>query len=400
MSDQSSHQVNLIDLLAFVMRWRKVLIISMITAGVIVAVISFIVPPKYRSVAVVKGSEAADELGGFISSKLAELGGIGGFAPSLGEVPGEMLLTILRSRWMSETVIREFDLAKVYGAEDEPIEDIIDIFKDRSSFDLDAPTQTVEIMMDDRDPQRAKNLVDFIVDQLDDRNQEFNRIQAGKERQFIGARLADSQNYLAMLEDSLTRFQLATGVLDIEEQLKATIQAAAVLEAKKMTTQVELEMYSKIFDENNPTVEMSRIKLASIDSSLQALIRSRGEDEGLDFIIPLADTPEQGMIYLRLIRDIEVHQILVAFLLQKHEQSRIDEIRNTPTLIRVDMPVVATKRIWPRRGMMVILAVAAAFIFASAVCLIVEFFRRAAADPAHAHYQSFQNLKSSVRRRR
>jgi uncharacterized protein involved in exopolysaccharide biosynthesis len=397
MSDNRSHEVNLLDLIAFVLRWRTFLFTIMVVVCVAVGIVSMFLTPMYRSEAVIRASEKSSEgLGGLLASKLSGLGGIG-FAPAMGELPGEVLVSVLRSRWMAERAIKELSLREAYRMPKAPIDDVIAVFKQRSHFELEPRAQTVLVYADDADPSRAQAMTEFLVNTLDARNSELKSAAARREREFIGQRLEEAKQTLVLLEDSLSRFQMETGVLDLEEQVKATIGAAATLEAQRLALQSEWEMSQQLLAPGNPELVGIRLRLASLDSSLQQLVvRKREADRDFDFLIRLKDTPAQGLAYLRLMRDIEIQQTLVALFIQKYETAKIDEQRNTPTVLRLDPPSAATKRVWPRRGLMVGVAALAALVFGTAAALIIEFFRRAASDPSHPQYGHVMRVRESL----
>lgn len=401
MADETRHQVNLLDFLAFLLRWRVFLITLIIATSAIVAGISFIVRPKYRSTAIVRGTEESNKsLAGLLGSKMSSLAGVAGFTAGFGEVPGELLIAILKSRWMSEQAIAEFQLARVYRMEKQPIEDVIKTFLARTQYELDEESQAVIIKVDDEDTGRAKRIADFLVTKLDGRNQELRVVNAKREREFVGQRLDEARIQLAALEDSLMRYQESTGIVLIEEQAKATIGAAAVLEAQRLATISELEMKSMIFGSTNAETGLIRIRLASLDSSIARLSQNRGGPiNGQSLMLDLQDAPHQGMTFLRFKRDIEIQQVLMAILLQQFEQARIDEHRNTPTIVILDPAVEATQRIWPKRGMMVLIAAMGSFIFGVVIALVIEFFRDAG-KPGHVHYSSVQQIQAALQRRR
>jgi uncharacterized protein involved in exopolysaccharide biosynthesis len=400
MSDNRSHEVNLLDLIAFVLRWRVFLITAVLSVAAVVGVISFLLPPKYRSTAVVRGAETQSQgLGSLVASKLASLGGIAGVVSPLGELPGELLIAILQSRWMYENAITAHDLRKLYGLENAPIEDVVSVLKSRTRFDFIAPSQTVKISVDDRDPQRAQTLASFFVDALDRRNSELRSSNAKRQREFVGQRLDEAKGRLTQLEDSLARFQIESGVLNLEEQVRATIGAAAALEAERLALESELEMNRQLYDAQSSVAEFIRLRLSAIETTLSRLsAKKNGADRNFDFLLHLKDAPEQGLTYLRLMRDIEVQQILVALLLQQYEQASLDEKRNTPTILRLDPPTLAARRVWPRRGLMVGVAAFATLILACAFAMIRESVRKAAADPGHPQHQRFQNIREALRR--
>jgi uncharacterized protein involved in exopolysaccharide biosynthesis len=114
-------------------------------------------------------------------------------------------------------------------------------------------------------------------------------------------------------------------------------------------------------------------------------------------MLRLRDVPAQGLQFLRLKRDIEIQQLLTAYLIQQFEQARVEELRNTPTLVRIDPPTLAARRIWPKRGMMVVVAFAGALFFATMLAFLLDFFQRAGADSTHPQYKTLENLRQSWR---
>jgi tyrosine-protein kinase Etk/Wzc len=283
----------------------------------------------------------------------------------------------------------------VYAAGDAPIEDIIDILKAHTSFEIEPQANTLSIEVDDESPERARDMSLFYMEQLDAMNSQINTVRAEKERAFMGFRLAEARDTLAMYEDSMRTFQTKTGVLDIEEQVKATVQASAKLEAEKLITQAEYELSKQIFDPGSPEIDLLKMKLKGMDASLATLIQSRDPDVAPDFMVRLMDSPEQGMQYLRLFREIEVQQLVVLYLTQQYEQQKVESVRNTPTLSIIQNPVPGTKKVWPRRGLMVILAAFGTFVFASAIGLSVDFLRNAASDPSHPQHDRMRKLRQS-----
>ncbi len=401
MPDDSRHQVNLLDFFAFLLRWRRFIAASVFLVVLTVTVIVYLVPVRYKSTAVVRPQESGDQgIGSLIASKMGTLGGLANLVPSLGgNSPLEMYMSILKSRWMAERVIEHFGLRSVYKMQKGPIEDVIEALASRTMFDKEELSTDMYIQVEDHDPVRARDMAQFYADQLDKRNQELKSLAASSEKEFVGHRLDDERARLAALEDSLYSFQLETGVLNIEEQIKATIQASAALEAQRLATEVEFEMNRQMLGLENPETEFTRYKLASIDSSIRALLHASNSSR-TDFLLSIDEVPAQGRIYLRLLREIEIQQLLVGYLLQQYEQAKIAELRNTPTLLRLDPPALATRKVWPRRGLMIVIGGFGTFVFASVVALFLEMVARASRDPRDPQHQPLLNIRESWSRRR
>ncbi|MBI5059378.1 hypothetical protein HZB60_06310 [candidate division KSB1 bacterium] len=398
MADQTRDQVNLLSLLAFLSHWRRFILTAAFSVAIITAVISLIVPPIYKSTAVVRNQQTQEMgIGTLISGKLGGLGGLGalaGMSQIFGEKPEEVAVAILQSRWMSERVISKFDLRTVYKIKKAPIEDVIKELHANTTFTVDDGANNISIVVEDKSAQRAREMADYYVEQLDLRNQELRSQKARQERDFVGQRLSDEQLRLRQKEDSLFQFQTETGVLDIEEQVKATIQTAAAMAAERLKTKAELELCEKIYGPAGSETGFAKIRLASIDSTIQSLIRS-DEMAEKDFLIPMQSIPEEGRTYLRLMRDIEIQQMLVGFILQQYEQSKIEEQRNTPTIVRVDPPYEATKRSWPKRSVMVLMAFTITFIFSSMIAKLIDYFTKASRDPMHAQHGNVAAIRQA-----
>jgi hypothetical protein len=156
-------------------------------------------------------------------------------------------------------------------------------------------------------------------------------------------------------------------------------------------------MNKEILGSQNPETEFSRLRLASIDSSVNSV--THGSETGRDaLLLDIDEVPAQGMTYLRLMRDLKIQEMLVAYLLEQHEQARIEELRNTPTLEVIEPPVEGTKRVWPRRGFMVTIAFLGTFVFASAIALLVEMLTLAVDNPEHPQHVHVQNIRQSWKR--
>lgn len=398
MPDDSRHQVNLLDFFAFLLRWRTFLVTVALAVSILVGVTVFLLPPRYRSTAIIRSQESNEQgIGSLIASKLGALGGLANFATSLSEVPEEMYISILESRWLSERVIDEFNLRSVYKMKHAKIEDVIKTLLTNTRFDLDELSGNLIIWAEDNDPKRARAMAVFYVDQLDARNRELRSVAATREREFVEQRLTEERSRLTAYEDSLYSFQIATGVLNVEEQVKATIQVTAALEAQRLATQSEVEMTRTILGEANPETQYAKYKLASIDSTIQALVHSTNGG-GDNFLLGLEEVPMHGMTYVRLMRDIEIQQLLVGYLLQQYEQARITELRNTPTLTRIDPPAEPTKRVWPHRGLLVVIAFLGSSVFAIAIAMLIEMFTNATKDPTHPQHAHVRNIMISWKR--
>ncbi len=354
MANQKTDSISLFDILAFLIRWRRVWIPSMLIGGIAVGIYAFTATPFYRSTAIVRGIENnSGGLGGLLASKLAGLGNLGGFATSMGEIRGDFYLVLLRERTMGEKVVEKFNLRDRLKMPNAPIEDVLDAWKARIYHKFEPTPNTVKISVDDPDPKFAQSVVEFYVESLDLRLLELGTVKARKEREFAGQRLEEARSTLYALEDSMSAFQRRSGIFNLEEQAKATVQAVAAVQAERMLARADFELKQKLFTSENPELQIARMKLAGLDSSLYYLNTAPESPAERDYLLRFDAATEDGKTYLRLYRDIELYSLLMALLTQQFEQAKMDETRNTPTLAIVEPATLGTKRVSPNRAMLI-----------------------------------------------
>ncbi|MCB1059517.1 MAG: hypothetical protein KDB65_04735 [Calditrichaeota bacterium] len=399
MSDKSSDSINLLDILSFLVRTRKVWLPSMLVCAVAIGIYAFVATPQFRSAAIVRGVEnKSSSFGSMLASKLAGLGNLGGFSGGLGEVRGEYYLMLMRERSMSTKVVEKFDLRTKLKLPDAPIEDVIDAWRSHVYLEYEGTTSTILIQVDDADPEFAKQVVEFYISELDKRMRELESTKARKEREFAESRLDEARTNLYSLEDSMSSFQRNTGIFDLEEQAKATVQAAAAVEAQRLLARAEYDLKKKIFAGDNPELNLAKLKLAGLDSSLAYLTSEKEDPAERDFLLRIDSATEDGKTYLRLYRDIELHSIMVAVLTQQYEQARMDEARNTPTMAIVEPPSVGTKRVAPKRTMLVALGALIGLMFGLVYASFAELVR-AMSVPGNPNHDKYLALRRSWRGR-
>jgi len=326
----------------------------MLIAGIAVGIYAFAATPLYRSVAIVRGVEnKAGGFGSLLASKLSGLGNLGGFAASMGEVRGDYYLMILRERSMGEKVVEKFNLRERLKMEQAPIEEVLDAWSNRVYFKYEPATSCVRIHVNDKDPNYAKEIVNFYIEELDNRLRAIESLKARKEREYASERLDEARATLYALEDSMSNFQRKSGIFNLEEQAKATVQAAAAVQAERLLARAEYELKLKLFSSDNPELNLAKMKLAGLDSSLSYMNNNPDNPSERDFLLRFDAATEDGKTYLRLYRDIELYSLLMALLTQQYEQAKMDEARNTPALAVVEPASIGSKRVSPKRTMLI-----------------------------------------------
>jgi len=311
------------------LKWRWFIGINFIAVVLITYGITLLLPEWYKSDSVVlpprdKGPGSLAGLG-----NIAQMVGIGGPAGLLGHQELYSYMSILKSRSLQEQIIREFNLMEVYKIDDESLEDALDELRSNINFEIDEEGALV-ISVYDRDPQRAADMANRFVELLHVRNTELGVSEARARRQFVERRLDENKIELARLEQKVEDFQKEHGFIILPEQLDAGSSTLANLYGIQAVKELEKEVYEEIFGVDNPMYQKAVTELSVINRRM-------------------ANLPEQTVTSLRIFRELLIQQKIHEFLMPILEEARLEELRDTPTVLVLDSAVPAEEKSRPKR---------------------------------------------------
>ena len=284
----------------------------------------------------------------------------------------------MQSRTVKEYMVNKFNLVDRYKQRD--IEFAMEAFEEKMELEV-TEEGTLEILIIDKDPLVAKQMVSEALFMLDQINQNIG-MEAGKyNREFLEKRLNQNKHDLEKAEFALKIFQEKTGIIDLVAQLSSTMQMSAqaynsIFEAytalylKKIETETELAVAKTTLSINNPTImqleklldeqvfqlEQLMIKL---DEKLQYLLSNITPTQvdavpNIEFSVSFNSLPSLGLENGRLIREVELQSTIQELLIPQFEQAKLEETKNIPTLQVIDKPKVAINKVKPKRALIVI----------------------------------------------
>jgi capsule polysaccharide export protein KpsE/RkpR len=341
----------------------------------------FILDPIFLSKAKLKSSNSSGGLSSLISQSLPDLGDIGDLAGGIGGGSSSKALAlyenILLSRRCVEETINKFGLMDAYKIE--KMEDAVKLFRtELIVIEKDKPAGTLEIGIYDKDPVKAKDMVQFLVDQLNKLNTELNVQDAKNHRVFIEGRAEIIKEDLKKTEDKMEEYQNKYGIAP-DLMVKAVTQSQIQLEVDIKTEEVKLDLLKKMVSPNEPEVISQQNK---IDALKKQLAQTQNSNFG-DDLLSLKGSPSKIIEYIRLARNIEIQNKLLAFITPVLEQAKIEENNKTPSLLILDYPNVPDKKAKPKRVYIVL-----ALTFIAFICAYLYFYIR----------YKFKELKAEYRR--
>lgn len=230
--NNKSHKFDLLDIVHFLIRWRKPLLGFSMAGAVIAAVTSLLLPSKYQSQAVVFPSSNGSFSGAFLSEITSKDINMDPLAFGQEE-HAEQLLQILQSDYVRSSVINQFKLMEHY--EINPSSKGADLKlakKYEGNVKIKRNQYTaIEVTVTDKDPQFAADIANAIVAYADSAKTNMLRKYAQKALNDMEIYLAQKAVYIEEVKDSLNSLG-AQGIIAPDEQVKGLMEQMVIASTK------------------------------------------------------------------------------------------------------------------------------------------------------------------------
>lgn len=363
-------------LLDLMFRWRRLLLVNAFVAIIVTfAVLKIFFPNWFMASTSIMPPEkdvgGLNIMGGMLPSGLSSLLGGGGLAlPGLA-TPSDLYASVLRSKSVTMAVIRKNNLKEIYKA-DLDIDALMEL-GNRTSV-MVQPEGIIVLSYEDTDPQRAANVANTYIEELNRVNQENLVFKAKAMRQFIEERLKGSIRDLTDAEDALKEFQEEHNAVALDEQVKASINAIADLRGQLMLAEIELGVMKKSLSPDNARYKNQEFKIEQIKMQLDKLEKGDSAAQDTSILnVPMTEAPELGLEYARLMRELKIQETIFELLKQQYEQAKIQEMKDTPTVQVLDAARPPEKKSRPPRVALSVLAGMLSFGMTFFFVIVFEF---------------------------
>jgi capsule polysaccharide export protein KpsE/RkpR len=327
-------------------------------------VVALLLPKEYVSGARIMPPEQ----GGNTAAMLAALvgkgsaGGLAGLAGSLlgSKNSGALFVALLHSGTVSGHLIDRFDLQRVYHKRYR--EDAAKRLSHLTKITEDPKSGVITIAVTDETRERARDLAQGYLDELNNLVAKVNTSSAHREREFIEQRLSTVQAELQRAQLELSDFSSKNTTIDIKEQTRATVDAGARLEGQLIAGESELGSLRQIYGDQNVRVRAAEARNVLLQRELQ---RANGQsstdpdDRDIDASHPypaLRQLPKLGVRWANLYRNVRIHETVFDLLSEEYETARIEEVKSIPTVGVVDVPALPERKSGPHRTLIVLIS--------------------------------------------
>lgn len=350
---------------------------------VLSVIVAFLIPSKYESTARIMPPESKGESGAILAALMGKAPGLSSLAGDFMGVKnsGALYVDLLRSRTVQEHIVDRFDLQKVYWKRYK--QDTRKLLDERTDIAEDRKSGTIALTVTDRDPQRARDIAQDYVEQLNRLLSQVNTSSARRERIFIEERMTFVKSDLEDAEKQFSAFASKNATLDMTEQAKAMVTAGASLQGELIVAQAELEGLQTMYTDNNVRVRAARARIDELKRQLQkmggsgAALTSEEPAPG-ELYPPIRKLPLLGVQWTDLYRRMKIQEKVFELLNQQYELARIEEAKEIPTIKVIDPANLPEKKSWPPRFLIIFLLTVLSL--AGAILWILESARVEALD--------------------
>ena len=359
-----------IDLAWLIWNQRKFLGKSVAWGLVFFTIIAFLIPKRYAAIAQMMPpdfSSSADMISAMPAlSSGGDSSGPGGGSSVMGlankllglNSSGQLMVGILKSQTVEDHIIERFHLMDLYS-EKYP-EDARKKLESYSTIKEDSQTGLINIVVEDKSPARAAAMAQAYTEELNRILADVNTSGAHRERIFIEGRIVEVKARLDASAKDFSVFASQNTAIDIPQQAKAMVGAAADLQAQLITAQSMLRGLQQIYTDKNPRVQQVQGQVTELELQLNKLGgRDVKADQGSSLqkgeLYPsIRQLPLLGVQYLNLYRQSKIDEAVFELLSKEYELAKMEEARDTPSVHILDQATVPKKKASPHRLLIIL----------------------------------------------
>lgn len=335
-------------------------------------VVAFWIPSRYESTVSIMPPDSLGDGGMMLSALAGRASGTpSGFAGMAGTLlgvksTGALFVELLLSRTVQDHIVEKFGLQKTYRAGYE--EDARKLLNARTGVGEDRKSGVISVVVTDTSPQRAHDLAQAYVEELDRLLSQVSTSSARRERVFIEQRLVSVKADLEDAEKQFGAFASKNTALNIQEQTKAMVESAATLQGQLIAAQSELEGLEQIYTPNNVRVRAAHARMDELRRQLEKL---GGTDSSLlpdstnqpgELYPSIRKLPLLGVEWADLYRRMKIQETVYELLNQQYEMARIQEVKEIPTINIIDPPNVPQRKVYPHRLVIILVTTTLALL--------------------------------------
>ena len=340
--------------------------------GIASVVISLLMSNWYMAETrlLIPGQTSSGLLSGVISGRLGSSASslLGGLVSDY-----QHQLAILDSRTVKESVVEEFSLIEVYDLteSDAPMKYAIDELNGNVEFVVDNEYNYLSVRAYDKDPQRAADMANFFVSELNRIGVELSTQTAREYRRTVEKRYQSFVDSLSAVTLAIRLLQEETGVLDLPTQGAAFAEALAEWRTQIFVSQFEVDNLRALYGDSH---SQTRAAQRAVDQAWQSYNQAW---EGQERVMPVAQDilPEVAHRFLELQTDARIFGTLLEFTRPVLEEARLEEERASESVQTLDHAIPSVEKARPWRAAICVISTFSGFLLSILYVLISSWWK-------------------------
>ncbi len=335
--------ITLDDVVKAVTQGWRLLVFGSLGAGLLALAVSFLIPPTFVARAVILPPQ--QQSAG--SAALAQLGALAGAAGAAVGIknPADQYVGILKSQTVADRLIDRFGLLTVY--EKEFKQDARKALSGASQFQA-GKDGLISIEVGDKSPQRAADLANAYIEELERLLDQLALGEAKQRRIFFESQLKETHDRLTQAQVALQATGVGAETLKLSPQ--SAVESVARMKAQIMAQEVRIASMRGYLSEQSSDIQQATRELAALREQLRRV-------ESSD---PKGGKDDDG--YLSRYRDFKYQETLFEMLARQFEMAKADEAREGVLLQVVDRASPPDRKAKPKRGLIAVSVTAVVFI--------------------------------------
>jgi len=359
---------------------RKLFILYFVLGSAMVcAAVAFLLPTYYKSNVKLLPPQQTQSIA---TAMLGQLGPL--LAASGGKDLGlhnsnDVYISMLHSRTLADVLIDKHSLMAHYHVKlrqkaRDRLDDLTDIVVGKDGV--------ISISVEDRDRAFAKDLADDYWKELQKLSRNLAVTDAARRSKFFDEEVKATSDKLADAEIALKKTMQSTGIIHLEYQSRAMLDAYEKLRAEVTAKEVQIQSMRSFATPENPDLIRTEQELIALRGQLQRFERGQGGSHSIADV-PLENVPSAGLEYIRKLRDVKYQETLFELLSKQLEIERIDEAKDSAIIQPLDAPELPERHSWPMRGLLIAIGTVLGLLIAVIWVYVSDSLSRAKEDPLY-----------------
>ncbi len=361
-------EISLLDLLVVVAENLRLLIFGPLLAGLIALGYAYTISPSFTARTSFLSPQKPPSVTDVALAQLGPLADAAAFASGLKN-PADQYVSLLESVTIADALIERFRLMEIYEAE----------FREQARKALDGNTKIsagkdglIVVQADDVSPERAADIANAYVEELEALMRRLALTEAQKRRVFFENQLERTKGRLTAAEQALGAIGVSASA--VKANPEAAVEAVARLQAQVTAQEVRLALMRSYLTESSPQFRQAQAELRALRSQLAK--SSAGEQ-----------TAAAGGGYIEKYRHFKYQETLFKLFVQQFELAKIDEAREGTVIQVVDVAFPPEHKSKPSKAKIAVLTT-----LATGLLVLIWVFVRSAINNSAAHPEAAGKL--------